>query len=55
VTVNFALAASSRVLIDGQPVVFEPAGAGAGLCQSAAQAPQGTPLISVVQQAVLGG
>jgi uncharacterized Zn-binding protein involved in type VI secretion len=54
VTTSFALAASSRVLVDGQPVVFEPAGPGAGLCQSAAQAPQGTPLISVIQQAVIG-
>ena len=54
VTTSFALAGSSRVLVDGQPVVLEPLGTGAGLCESAAKVPQGTPVISAVQSKVAG-
>jgi hypothetical protein len=52
--INFTLAASTRVFILGQPVVLEPMGAGAGVCLSAAQAPQGTPVIMSVQPRAAG-
>jgi hypothetical protein len=53
-TIDFSLAASSRVFVNGSPVVLEPAGPGVGLCISANQARQGTPVISSVQIRVAG-
>ncbi|HEY6796390.1 MAG TPA: hypothetical protein VI248_17065 [Kineosporiaceae bacterium] len=50
--VDFTLAGSSRVFVDGQPVVLEPLGTGAGVCLAAA--PQGTPVIAAVQQRAVG-
>jgi hypothetical protein len=52
VRVDFTLAGSSRVFVDGQPVVLEPLGTGAGVCLGAA--PQGTPVVAAVQQRVVG-
>lgn len=52
VKVDFTPAASTRVFVQGRPVVLEPTGPGAGLCLSAAQAPQGPPVVSAVQQRV---
>src|SRR4051794_19158748 len=49
VRIDFKPAVSTRVFVYGKPVVLEPAGPGAGLCLSAAQAPQGTPVITTVQ------
>ncbi|MFI9837242.1 hypothetical protein ACIHFD_09430 [Nonomuraea sp. NPDC051941] len=54
VTVDFALAASTRVFVLGKPVVLEPAGPGAGVSQSAAKAPQGTPVITSTQLRAAG-
>lgn len=54
VKIDFSLAASTRVFVLGKPVVLEPAGPGAGLCLSAAQAPQGTPVITSVQLRAAG-
>jgi uncharacterized Zn-binding protein involved in type VI secretion len=46
---------STRVQINGQPVLLQPApGSGAGLCQSAEQIPQGPPVVSQLQMRVTG-
>jgi hypothetical protein len=52
VRVDFTLAGSSRVFVDGQSVILEPLGPGAGVCQAAA--PQGTPTIAAVQTQAAG-
>ncbi|MFF1676508.1 hypothetical protein ACFVYG_10820 [Streptomyces sp. NPDC058256] len=54
VKLDFSLAASTRILVHGRPVVLQPAGPGTGTCLSAAQAPQGTPVVSAIQQRVVG-
>ncbi len=44
---------SARVLINGQPALLAPApGAGAGLCLSVEQIPQGPPMVGFVQTRV---
>lgn len=53
-TIDFALAASTRVFVYGKPVVLEPMGPGTGLCVSANQARQGTPVITTVQTRAAG-
>ncbi|WP_329280381.1 hypothetical protein [Streptomyces sp. NBC_01451] len=53
VKVDFGPAASTHVLVRGRPLVVQPAGPGTGLGQSAAQAPQGPPVVSTVQQRVV--
>ncbi len=47
---------ATRVLVNGQPALLQPTptGAGAGLCQSIEQIPQGPPIISMVQTRVIG-
>jgi hypothetical protein len=45
---------ASRVFINGQPAVVQVLGPGQGICQSAEQAPQGTPIINMVQSRVIG-
>jgi hypothetical protein len=52
VQVDCAPAAAARVLVQGRPLVVQPAGPGSGLCLSAAQVPQGPPVVSTVQQQV---
>jgi hypothetical protein len=53
-TIDFSLAASSRVFVSNSPVVLEQPGPGTGLCVSANQARQGSPVISSVQTRVTG-
>ncbi|MFJ3306453.1 hypothetical protein ACIPSA_25680 [Streptomyces sp. NPDC086549] len=53
VKVDFAPAAAARVLVQGRPLVVQPAGPGTGLCLSAAQVPQGPPVVSAIQQRVV--
>ncbi|MFI6875333.1 hypothetical protein ACIBL6_18030 [Streptomyces sp. NPDC050400] len=53
VKVDFGLAASTRVFVQGRPLVVQPTGPGTGLCLSAAQVPQGPPVVSTVQQRVV--
>lgn len=55
VTIDLGQAASSRVFASGAAVVLEPAGPGIGLCTSANQAKQGTPVVTTIQQRVVGG
>ena len=48
---------STKILVNGQPVLLQAlpgSGAGAGLCQSAEQIPQGPPTIGGMQTRVLG-
>jgi hypothetical protein len=47
---------SARIKIMGQPVLLQPtpAGAGAGICQSIEQIPQGPPTVNQMQSRVLG-
>lgn len=47
---------STRVLVNGQPVLLQPTptGSGSGICQSAEQIPQGPPIIGMVQTRVIG-
>lgn len=47
---------ATRVLVNGQPALLQPtpSGAGAGICQSVEQIPQGPPIISMVQTRVIG-
>ncbi|MFI7407077.1 hypothetical protein ACIBU0_00120 [Streptomyces sp. NPDC049627] len=53
VKVDFTVAASSRVFVHRRPLVVQPTGPGSGVCQSAAQVPQGPPVVSTVQQRVV--
>ena len=54
ITIDFGLAASSRVFVFGKPVVLEPMGPGAGMGVSANQARQGPPVIMSVQPRAAG-
>jgi hypothetical protein len=55
VTVRW-LMLSTRVLVNGQPVLLQPApsGPGSGVCQSIEQIPQGPPVVGMVQTRVIG-
>jgi len=53
-TMNLNAAGSARVLVDGQPVVCEALGPGAGFGVAASTPQQGPPLIGAVQQGVIG-
>jgi uncharacterized Zn-binding protein involved in type VI secretion len=54
VTIRWLPAAASRVFINGQPAVLRVSGPGPGICQSAEQIPQGTPIVSAIQTRVSG-
>jgi hypothetical protein len=45
---------ATRVFINGQPAVVQMVGSGQGVCQSAAQVPQGPPVITAIQSRVTG-
>ena len=45
---------SGRCMVMGQPMALATVGTGGGICQSAAQVPQGAPIIAVVQPRVVG-
>jgi hypothetical protein len=54
VTIKWAMV-STKVLVGGKPALLGPApGAGAGMCQSAEQIPQGPPTINQMQLRVSG-
>jgi hypothetical protein len=46
--------ASARVLINGSPAVFQLPGPGLGFCLGPEQAPQGVPIVSMIQGRVSG-
>jgi hypothetical protein len=54
VTIRWLMPAA-RVLVSGQPAAVAPGpGPGPGLCLAADQAPQGPPIVGVVQPRVIG-